>query len=274
MNATINYLHTFRYTPTRRSARNRSTPSKVLSPISTLKQPSFDDFRPAKSGDESHNQVVRNKSIQRNASPPISNPQTSPIQDTTDLSMLPPPLPNKKGIVAGPSRLFMEVEERVARHSSSRKRDTVLSISGKGRLGKSTKNSKDTLSSEDSVIDVSSSDCRSSSPESVLEQGKNTVKPLKLKPTISQIIKVKTKGKKEKPHQMTPEEYAKYIIEKAANSTSKRKSSTVKFLEGFNIFYTGGDMKYASERTRGRMDIVRLFSVKEFDVGLIRHRSP
>jgi DNA polymerase lambda len=78
--------------------------------------------------------------------------------------------------------------------------------------------------------------------------------------------KQKSKAKKVKPQLVTPAEYARMLQGKAAaasagnndeeRSLKKRKSSLVRFLEGKNIFYTGGDMKYATETTRGRMDIV------------------
>jgi hypothetical protein len=35
-----------------------------------------------------------------------------------------------------------------------------------------------------------------------------------------------------------------------------KKKSVNKFLEGMNIFYAGGDMQFASEKTRGRMRLV------------------
>ena len=78
--------------------------------------------------------------------------------------------------------------------------------------------------------------------------------------------KQKSKGKKVKPQLVTPAEYARMLQEKAAvasagnndeeRSLKKRKSPLVRFLTGKNIFYTGGDMKYATETTRGRMNIV------------------
>jgi DNA polymerase lambda len=80
--------------------------------------------------------------------------------------------------------------------------------------------------------------------------------------------KQKLKGKKAKPQLITPVEYARVLHGKAAatrtnNSDEERSSKiqkqrkrAVKFLAGKNVFYTGGDMKYASETTRGRMDIV------------------
>lgn len=63
----------------------------------------------------------------------------------------------------------------------------------------------------------------------------------------------KQSGKKEKPRLMTPAEYAQQLLETHAE---RYKSSVIKFLEGKNIFYVGGDMQYAGERTRGRMELV------------------
>ena len=84
-----------------------------------------------------------------------------------------------------------------------------------------------------------------------------------MKPTVE---KRKMK-KKEKLPPMIPAEYARLLQAKAAvadtgtnekgcNLKKRQKIPIVKFLEGKNIFYAGGDMKYASETTRGRMNIV------------------
>ena len=65
---------------------------------------------------------------------------------------------------------------------------------------------------------------------------------------------------------MTPTKYARGLNEKLApaaeSSTSKPKKRTpVKFSEGKYIFYTGGDMKHASEVTCGKMDLVNFLSI-------------
>ena len=118
----------------------------------------------------------------------------------------------------------------------------------------------------------SSVDVPYAGPSKTLSNASNAQPPVK--------PKRKTK-KKEKPPPMTPAEYARLLQAKAAvaetgtddkgsNLTKRRKTPIVKFLEGKNIFYAGGDMKYASETTRGRMDIVgssiistNLYDIKE-----------
>ena len=123
---------------------------------------------------------------------------------------------------------------------------------------------------ESSIIYVSSSP--SSRASSLLPARKNaiTIPGKQEQKTMKQPAeKKKGKGKKEKPQPMTPTEYARSLNEKlaaaasnAANGSSlkPKKKAPIKFLEGKHIFYTGGDMKHASEMTRGRMDLVGFLS--------------
>ncbi|KAF8882840.1 hypothetical protein BD779DRAFT_905556 [Infundibulicybe gibba] len=72
---------------------------------------------------------------------------------------------------------------------------------------------------------------------------------------------------------MSPEEYAQMIIANSQASTKGGKN-IVKFLAGYVIFYTGGDMCYASERTRGRMDIIVKYGgtlLPKYDRSLVTH---
>ena len=185
-----------------------------------------------------------------------SNPPTSPIEE---ISVVLPPaaLENQvknKTAMSKTSDLYLEVKERIAKHSSIKKRERLL------KRG----NSKMTAPvDESSIIYVSSSpSSRASSPIPAVKSAL-TVTSKQGQKTTKQPAE-KRKGK-EKPQPMTPAEYARSVNEKLAaaasdaadSSTSKPKKRTpVKFLEGKHIFYTGGDMKHASQMTRGRMDLV------------------
>lgn len=115
--------------------------------------------------------------------------------------------------------------------------------------------------------------CSTSSPQSQINDPVDTTSSKTSKreednAKKTKIDKPKVKGKKAKPQLVTPVEYVRMLQEKAAaacvNSNDEgrslgqkqRKYPASRFLEGKNIFYTGGDMKYASATTRGRMDIV------------------
>lgn len=118
------------------------------------------------------------------------------------------------------------------------------------------------------VLVPSSPSSRANSP---INTSSGLAKKVEKQPANTTGVKRKVQRKKEKPQPMTPAEYARTLQAKAAAiagdnaedqslrpGKERRKKPTIKFLEGKNIFYTGGDMKYASETTRGRMDIVRL----------------
>ena len=160
--------------------------------------------------------------------------------------------------ISNPSELYLEVKERIAKHSSMKQRDRLL------KRGSSKMTAQDVESS--SIIYVSSSpSSRANSPvpsvkNAIAVNGKQAQRRTK-QPFETR----KGKGKKEKPQPMTPTEYAQSLNERLAaaasnaadSSNSKlKKRKPIRFLEGKHIFYTGGDMKQASEMTRGRMDLV------------------
>jgi hypothetical protein len=85
-------------------------------------------------------------------------------------------------------------------------------------------------------------------------------KKRKLQPEPQSDTKAKAKGNKKtkvRPQLVTPFEYAQKLQEKMMLPADKKPSQGVfKYLKGKKIFYIGGDMQYAGERTRGRMDYV------------------
>jgi len=68
--------------------------------------------------------------------------------------------------------------------------------------------------------------------------------------------KKQTGKSKTKPPLMTPLEYAQKLQDDSPSMSTGGKNSVYKYLKGKTIFYTGGDMQYAGERTRKRMDFV------------------
>ncbi|KAG5638696.1 hypothetical protein H0H81_010921 [Sphagnurus paluster] len=189
--------------------------------------------------------------------PCSTGPPTSPIEDTSMVA--------SSRLQAAPSKLYLEVKQRVAQHASFRKRNNFIKLSeNQGKSG-------DVTDDDDSVICVSSSSSppRPSSPprdsSPTLATGPFTKKTSKkLQASMSKVTKEKAKpklakAKKEKPGLMTPADYAQVVIDKYREKFAKDPSkalSASNFLTGKVIFYTGGDMQYASERTRGRMDII------------------
>ncbi|KAF8154295.1 hypothetical protein B0H34DRAFT_721306 [Crassisporium funariophilum] len=189
----------------------------------------------------------------------------------------------RRKVALEPSRLYMEVQERIAAHSNTKPRNRVVKLGAKETV-KELKASKFVAQPTDdsSTICVSSSpSSRSSSPAPAGSTFAKQVRTTGKQP----VDKRKAKGKKDKPQPMTPAEYARSLqaemtasganlISDSSVSKPKRKSSRVKFLEGKNIFYCGGDMKHASGMTRGRMDIIVKFGgnlMPEYDPKITSH---
>lgn len=182
-------------------------------------------------------------------------PQSSPIEDSSDLVLEGVAVP-PTALQAGPSRLYLEVKERVAQHSSAKRRDKVIKIN--------TKTSPKTAIhiDEPSIIDISSSLPPSDhAAPSVSLPSTAMIKSSSANRDIPKNGKSKTKqvkGRGAKPPAMTPLEYASKLRERAALAPqgASKKKPVKKFLEGMSIFYIGGDMQFASEQTRGRMNLV------------------
>lgn len=86
-----------------------------------------------------------------------------------------------------------------------------------------------------------------------------------LKQSKTEVIKKRVKDKKDKEriNQMLPEDFARMLMNSSQPVPHGAARRCVQFLAGKNIFYTGGDKRFATERTRNRMKIVsmHLFSV-------------
>ena len=94
---------------------------------------------------------------------------------------------------------------------------------------------------------TSTADERSTS-ETTSRRSKRELMPKTTKPT-------KGKGK-ERPALVTPLEYARKLQESLQAAGQKSSKRYPKCLKGKRIFYVGGDMQYAGQRTRNRMEIV------------------
>lgn len=156
---------------------------------------------------------------------------------------------------SGSTKLSLEVKERVARQLALKRRDKVIplktGLSGEHAIHPGEQKNRDEgvhpalLASPTASSHVTTpSETENSSKQKSTRRGQ----------AISKVQKSKS-GKKEKQGPIGPIEYAQQLLEKAGASV-KRKNSAIKFLEGKNIFYIGGDMHFAGERTRGRMDLV------------------
>lgn len=191
------------------------------------------------------------------------DPPTSPIEDPSMQDALPPvmtEMPRKTVTASGSTKLCLEVKERVARHVAMKRRDKVIPLSSRGmepglprRPSTGVKNQFQ--EKMPALQDSSPTPSRSSSPSHVSD----AEQPPKPKNTRRSQVPPKLQKSKvpkaEKQGPVTPAEYARQLMDKA-NIIVKRKTSTIKFLEGKNIFYIGGDMQFAGERTRGRMELV------------------
>ncbi|KZT01837.1 uncharacterized protein LAESUDRAFT_745291 [Laetiporus sulphureus 93-53] len=65
-----------------------------------------------------------------------------------------------------------------------------------------------------------------------------------------------TKKGKAKKELITPLDYAQRLLSALADAEARLRVSSTPFLKGKRIYYYGGDMKYASEETRKRMEII------------------
>lgn len=191
-----------------------------------------------------------------------SDPLSSPIEDPSNLDVLSPTPAerSKKAVTAsGSTKLALEVKERVARHVALKRRDKVIPVGSNLDVEHAihTKEQKNRGERGHTTLQVPPI-----APLHVadLSRASESEKSLKKKPTHRGQVPPKMQGgkstKKEKQVPVGPIEYAQQLLEKAGAST-KHKNPAIKFLEGKTIFYIGGDMKFAGERTRGRMALVR-----------------
>lgn len=168
-----------------------------------------------------------------------------------------------RAIPSEPSKLMLQLKERVARHASSKVRPKTVKLGKAGTVPDVPETAAP--AGESSVIYVPSSPssrestpppakkARKQSDSSTVDKGKQRAKT----------AVTAAKAKKEKPKPVTPFEFAEQLKTMGLAGKTQRRVSSAPFLEGYNVFYTGGDRTYASETTRNRMEIVS---------HLLRHR--
>ncbi|GLB44450.1 putative DNA polymerase beta palm [Lyophyllum shimeji] len=208
---------------------------------------------------------------------PDAGPPTSPIEDIT----LDPFMTNR-ALHAASSSLYLEIKQRVAQHASAKRRDKVMKIAPKSAKPGDTADDESA-----SVIYVSSSSPqRGPSTVAVASTSANIVLKKK-QPSSGKTDKEKTKAKagkakkKEKSVSMTPAEYALHLQSKvqakraaAAEKNPGEPAPPSQFLSGKTILYVGGDMLYASDTTRGRMDIIVKYGgalAPRYDASVVTH---
>lgn len=178
------------------------------------------------------------------------DPPTSPIEDPSLTSSF-----HLSDQVSEASTLYLEVKKRVAHHTTIKRRDKVVKLDLKPTNIVKTEKVAAPLADKSSIIYVSSSpSTRASSPNLAPQD-------ILVTEVNKSVAKTQTKvvmGKKAKPQLLTPMEYAQRLNEQITKSSfSNAEKKYVRFLSGKHVFYTGGDMNYASKTTRGRMDLVR-----------------
>ncbi|KAF9562856.1 hypothetical protein CPC08DRAFT_706369 [Agrocybe pediades] len=198
---------------------------------------------------------------QKNTDLPAVEPPLSPIEDVSLEESS-----TKKPLVNQSSSLFLSIQERIAKHSSGAKTDKVLKLSKKRALPEPSLNEVAVdLGNKSSSMCVSSSP--SSNPQSPPPQKKTKTSKDNQEPepkiSAAKGAKLATeqrkgKGKKEKPAPITAADFARKLkveFEEAAKASGKKHRRS-KFLEGKNVFFSGGDWNYASESTRKKMTII------------------
>lgn len=185
------------------------------------------------------------------------DPPTSPIDDSRIHQSLTPVVDENQEnsvIITGSSALCLEVKRRVARHIAMKQQNRVIpprskytdSCSSGGPVMQKKLAINGAIGvpnvSAGSVPRVVESSCGSEARCST-ETNRRSRDQLEAQKRRS--------SKRGKQVLISPVEYAQ---RKAVTNTPG--NSIVQFLEGKCIFYIGGDMKYAGERTRKRMELV------------------
>lgn len=128
------------------------------------------------------------------------------------------------------------------------KRDQVLKVAPK----KIPKIDTSNITTPNVTVEISTSSPAVPTPPQATSAG-----PSKIKSTAGTDKHPSTsKGKKKKRALVTPLEYAQ-ILSKKLDIIPKKTGC----LKGRRIFYTGGDMQYASESTQKKMDLVRNITI-------------
>ncbi|KAF8651065.1 hypothetical protein AX16_004928 [Volvariella volvacea WC 439] len=206
-------------------------------------------------------------------------PLASPIEDLTDDVIEVPPNPGV--LQAGASKLSRELKQRIAQHTAAKRRAKVVDLGNTLRVPEV---SDDNPGDDHSVIEVSSSPSNSRPPSprrsrtavlvpQATKGGVNSRQVQSRKPEVGKAGKQSKSKAKEKSPLILPADYVRTLRDKVADG-SKKGLNAVKFLEGMNIVYIGGDMNFASQRTRKRMDLIVKHGgnlLPEYDPSIVTH---
>lgn len=164
-----------------------------------------------------------------------------------------------KSVTAESSLLFVEIQERISRHSGTKSssRDKVARLSS-NVVG----DQAETAVKKD----------YSSSPRAPLPKSVGTKTKEKPAPKLKEVKPVKGKGKKKRVL-VTPQAYVQSLMDKVAAEKAAAASDTTNlapeqrkgcydFLAGKHIVYVATDLNYASDTSQRRMDIVRALAVQ------------
>ena len=154
--------------------------------------------------------------------------------------------------------------EKVSSHVSARRRDKVIKsrsrnvdASGVSMTAPPPLELPTTSSSRASKKNQANASIPNLKPSSpILERASKKVQIAPQSSAKKPNEKKQTGKSKTKPPLMTPLEYAQKLQDDNPSMSTGGKNSVYKYLKGKTIFYTGGDMQYAGERTRKRMDFV------------------
>jgi DNA polymerase lambda len=204
---------------------------------------------------------------------PIEEPDFSVL-----VSRFEPEATSTQPPVAAARSLFLETKERMeqglkqnSRMQREKKQLKAASKAGRRIAGPSNNVQSDAISGDESSIVSVSSSSRPSSPEHNRKPTNKSSAKVKPKSKTAAPLKMALakKGKAEKV-KMLPHEYAQMLVDQSnepLDPAVKPRRKVDQFLKGKNIFYTGGDMKWASITTMGRMDLVSFISARQLFLG-------
>jgi hypothetical protein len=100
--------------------------------------------------------------------------------------------------------------------------------------------------------------------------GESGVRPLTLRSAPRKRQGPAKKQAKQKPPMVTPMEYAEILAAKCSGPCKKVKKHASQYLRGKHIFYTEGDLNFAGESTRKKMEIVsNIYAILRLDSQLL-----
>ncbi|KAJ7630120.1 DNA polymerase lambda, partial [Mycena polygramma] len=203
---------------------------------------------------------------------PIEEPDFSVV-----VSRFEPEATSTQPKVAAEPSVFLQMKERMEQHSAMKREKKLLKASktsGHNVAAPSKGGPGNPIPGDESIISISASPGPSSPEPKRKPPTKSVTKP---KPKPQPVVRPKPvppkKGKKGEKPKMYPKDYAQMLIDqREADPDAKPRGK--QFLKGLNIFFTGGDMTWASPGTMGRMELIvkhggNLFPV--FDSSLVTH---